>query len=231
MATGPAEGAVRRSLLHSLRGRVNELPGITDALDLETLPGPAQAEIDRLAAENERLTQLLCVCAPTIPAEFDPDPACPIHGDPDLDPEAVHGWFGLTYSSYQVLPRVLMQSMPPVWQQRMVALLRELHDAFSHLDQAQCYDVQAAIEVEASSLTEGQLKTMGVTRDWEGDEEDGEFVYHDENGDELESWSRVLVHVAEPLPPYNRGRTKVPTRREAAHARHDTNPGATDASA
>lgn len=130
----------------------------------------------------------------------------------DLGDEPVHGWFGLTYSSYQVLPRVLMQSMPVAWQRQMVGLLEQIHDAFSHLEQAECYDVQAAIEVEASSLTEAQRKATGVTQDWEGDEEDGEFVYHDANGDELEPWSRVLVHVAEPLPPYNRGRTRIPTR-------------------
>ena len=127
----------------------------------------------------------------------------------------VHAWFGLTYSSYQVLPRVLMQSMPVAWQRQMVVLLEEMRDAFSHLDQAECYDVQPAIEVEASSLTESQLKSTGVTADWEGDEEDGEFVYRDANGDDLESWSRVLVHVAEPLPPYNRGRTKIPTREQS----------------
>lgn len=145
------------------------------------------------------------------------DAAIDVGADPGgetdgLGDEPVHEWFGLSYSSYQVLPRVLMQSMPVAWQRQMVGLLEQLRDAFSHLEQAQAYDVQAATEVEASSLTEAQRKATGVTEEWEGDEEDGEFVYHDANGDELESWSRVLVHVAEPLPPYNRGRTRVPTR-------------------
>ncbi len=171
-------------------------------------------EIDRLTAENERLTRMLCLCAHTIPAEFDPDPTCPIHGDPDHDDEPVHGHFGLTYSSYQVLPRVLMQSMPALWQRQMVRLIEQMQDAFRHVPQPECYDVQPAIQVEASSLTEAQRKATGVTQEWEGDEEDGSFVYRDANGDELESWSRVLVHAANPLPPYNRGRTRVPTRRE-----------------
>lgn len=135
-------------------------------------------------------------------------------GSPDLDDEPVHGYFGLTYSSYQVMPRVLMQSMPALWQRQMVRLLEQMHDAFRHVSQPECYDVQPAIQVEASSLTEAQRKTTGVTQEWEGDEEDGSFVYRDANGDELESWSRVLVHVADPLPPYNRGRTRVPTRQE-----------------
>lgn len=49
------EAPIRASLLRSLRERVNELPGLIDALDLETLPGAFQAEIDRLTAENQRL--------------------------------------------------------------------------------------------------------------------------------------------------------------------------------
>ncbi len=131
--------------------------------------------------------------------------------------EPVHEWFGLTYSSYQVLPRVLMQSMPVAWQRQMVGLLEQLRDAFSHLEQAGAYDVQAAIEVEAGELTPAQMKATGVTR--EEDEENDETVYRDAEGDELRYDSRVLVRVAEPLPPYNRGRTRIPTRTDAqAHS-------------
>jgi hypothetical protein len=48
---------------------------------------------------------------------------------PDLDPEPVHGWFSLTYSSYLVLHRSVMQAMPVEWQRRMVALLNEMEEA------------------------------------------------------------------------------------------------------
>lgn len=30
----------------------------------------------------------------------------------------IHGFFGLSYSNYLVLPRTLMQSMPVAWQER-----------------------------------------------------------------------------------------------------------------
>ena len=40
--------------------------------------------------------------------------------------EAVHNWFGLSYSSYLVLPRVLLEAMPGEFQQRFVACLEEL---------------------------------------------------------------------------------------------------------
>lgn len=35
---------------------------------------------------------------------------------------AVQAWFGLTYASYLVWPRVLMERMPDSWQRRFVAL-------------------------------------------------------------------------------------------------------------
>ena len=40
----------------------------------------------------------------------------------------IHTWFELTYSSYLVLPRSILQSMPMEWQYRFVALLDEAGD-------------------------------------------------------------------------------------------------------
>lgn len=42
----------------------------------------------------------------------------------------VHTWFGLTYSSYLVLQRSLMEGMPEEWQTRMVALLEEMAETY-----------------------------------------------------------------------------------------------------
>lgn len=39
-------------------------------------------------------------------------------------------WFGLSYSSFLVLPRVLMEDMPDEWQERMADLLNEYDDTF-----------------------------------------------------------------------------------------------------
>jgi len=44
------------------------------------------------------------------------------HEDP------IHPWFGLSYASYLVLPRSILQAMPYEWQKRMVALLEEAED-------------------------------------------------------------------------------------------------------
>ncbi len=40
----------------------------------------------------------------------------------------IHLWFSLTYSSYLVLPRSVLQSMPYEWQDKLVKLLEEIED-------------------------------------------------------------------------------------------------------
>jgi hypothetical protein len=42
----------------------------------------------------------------------------------------VHIWFGLTYSSYAVLTRTVMEQMPYKWQKKMVELLNEANNTF-----------------------------------------------------------------------------------------------------
>lgn len=60
----------------------------------------------------------------------DPEPARPSIFDDD--PEPIHLWFNLTYSSYLVLHRTMLQSMPQEWQARFVRCLGELEDALGH---------------------------------------------------------------------------------------------------
>lgn len=40
----------------------------------------------------------------------------------------IHLWFELSYCSYLVLPRLMLQSMPEDWQNKLVALLREAEE-------------------------------------------------------------------------------------------------------
>lgn len=44
------------------------------------------------------------------------------------------GWWGLSYSTFLVLPRVLMHEMPDEWQGKMAGLLKEFNDAFPGAD-------------------------------------------------------------------------------------------------
>jgi hypothetical protein len=47
------------------------------------------------------------------------------------DAEPVHGWFGLTYANYYVMPRAILQSAPIATQRRFVALASELSRLFN----------------------------------------------------------------------------------------------------
>lgn len=45
-----------------------------------------------------------------------------------LEIEAIHSWFGLSYASYLVLPRSVLQSMPDEWQVKFVELVEQISD-------------------------------------------------------------------------------------------------------
>lgn len=59
--------------------------------------------------------------------------------------ETIHEWFELTYASYLVLPRSILQSMPEKWQERFVELLREA-DRFGRVPRAGTYEVRVRDE-------------------------------------------------------------------------------------
>lgn len=41
----------------------------------------------------------------------------------------LHGWFGLSYSAYFVMPRLALEAMPHDWQRRFIALMDEAEAA------------------------------------------------------------------------------------------------------
>ncbi|WP_175795957.1 hypothetical protein [Burkholderia anthina] len=43
---------------------------------------------------------------------------------------SMHEWFGLTYASYLVIPRTLLQGMPEEWQAKFAALLDECRETY-----------------------------------------------------------------------------------------------------
>lgn len=146
--------------------------------------------------------------------------------------EAIHLHFGLSYSTHMVLPRTLLQSMPDAWQARFVALVDELAEAFQHVPQPEAYKVDAAVEHEVSELNELEQRTLGITADWyrgetppeglseadlaewraEHENPDGPEYYDALTGNLMRGDDRVLLPVADPLPHYNRGRTRVEPR-------------------
>jgi hypothetical protein len=132
-----------------------------------------------------------------------------------LPPADIHTWFGLTYSNYLVVPRTLLQSMPVWWQHQFTALLDDLEAAFAHVPQAPAYQVTAAEEREVSDLTPAELQAAGISvsepeRDRTGPADWPVPTWHDTRaGRELQPWERVLLPVNDPVPPYNRGRTRI----------------------
>jgi hypothetical protein len=46
----------------------------------------------------------------------------------DYEAAPFHEWFGLSYSSYLVIPRLALEHMPHDWQRRMIDLLNEASD-------------------------------------------------------------------------------------------------------
>lgn len=128
----------------------------------------------------------------------------------------IHEWFGLSYSNYLVLERTLLQSMSVEWQERMVACLEQLGDAFAHVDKASVWWVQPAKECSYSDLTEPDMQRLGITaeRDVDGEESP---VYYDDDGGERQPDDRILVPYGDdPVPHYGRGRTYVEPREETA---------------
>lgn len=133
--------------------------------------------------------------------------------------EDVHTYFGLSYANYLVLPRTLLQSMPQEWQARFVTLVDELHDAFEHVKQAPTYQVLAGETMPLNEMSDAQLKAAGIdssSRVVEGSDEDdpdSETVYHRRfDGAELTGEDYGFVPGVDPVPHYNRGRTRVEPR-------------------
>ena len=50
--------------------------------------------------------------------------------------DPIHQFFGLSYSSYLVIPRTALQSAPVEWQRDFVALIEQLHQMFPEADGA-----------------------------------------------------------------------------------------------
>lgn len=132
----------------------------------------------------------------------------PLPEDGIWDREAIHTWFNLTYSNYLVLPRSVLQSMPDEWQKRFVLCLREAEEAFGHLDWP-VYDVRA--------LVRGCDMTYPSCEECEGegkDEKGEECVCCGGSGSEEPRYETPenVGFRADPIPHYNRGRTRLEPR-------------------
>lgn len=67
------------------------------------------------------------------------------------DPQPIHTYFGLTYASYLVLPRSVMQAMPVQWQTQMVKLLEQVEERYGGLYGSNGYDVRLVADTDADT--------------------------------------------------------------------------------
>lgn len=128
--------------------------------------------------------------------------------------EAIHAWFELTYANYLVLPRSVLQSMPDEWQHRFVGCLEEMGKAYGYLDWP-AYSVQALAR-EADIITPVMECEVCAGRGHDEDGEDcpvceamGEIPTNE--GERYETPEEVGFRI-DPIPHYERGRTRIPPR-------------------
>ncbi|MCD0160084.1 hypothetical protein IHN63_02060 [Deinococcus sp. 6YEL10] len=126
--------------------------------------------------------------------------------DPINTDSPVHEHFELSYASYKVLPRTVLQSMPVWWQRAFVDLMDLLDEAGTDLP-ATDYFVQAGDWKSPDAMAPDRLRRLGYR--WGP----GKTVLYAADGHDLDpSRTCAFDPRPDPLPHYQRGRTRVPLR-------------------
>ena len=117
----------------------------------------------------------------------------------------IHEYFELSYADHLVKNRTLLQSMPLWWQEQFVPLLRQLDEAFEHVEKPKGYRVTAGRWMQLVDMTESELYAAGI--ELASDEPDGmpdeDALYHRESdGAELEGHDYGFVPGHNPIPHY-----------------------------
>lgn len=142
------------------------------------------------------------------------------------DTEPIHLWFSLSYANYLVLPRSVLQSMPQPWQARFCTLLDELQELFGGLDWP-TYDVRALAR-EPEFITEYPACERCDGESTIKDEDDVEIdcpecdgaghigaghIDDDLRGEHRYEAPEEVGFRDDPIPHYNRGRTRLEPKR------------------
>ncbi len=82
-----------------------------------------------------------------------------------LEQAPIHGWFGLSYTNYFVMPRLAIQDLPHDWQRRFIALMNEAHDV--HGMKTPAYHVlRQGHEFTVERLEDPDDETSSVNEYW-----------------------------------------------------------------
>ena len=132
---------------------------------------------------------------------YTPEPLQPRVGPP-ASSSPVHDYLASPHpgvpEGYVVLPKALVGAMPLPWQQAMVHILAEFHQAFGHLDWPE-YRVVPSRREMLVNLDEDQLAEVGYLVEIDVD---GELVYRERTGRRIDNPedTEVLVSVLDPIP-------------------------------
>ena len=75
--------------------------------------------------------------------------------------EPIHDWFSLSYASYLVIPRTILQSCTPENQQRLVDALDAIYDeTLANMDEQ--WPHEAVIEVKLKDCATGRYRKDGL---------------------------------------------------------------------
>jgi hypothetical protein len=126
-----------------------------------------------------------------------PRPAGPPASSTPLRDALVRGRPGVQ-DAYVVLPRALIEQMPLPWQNAMVQIMAEFHDAYAHLSWPE-YRVVPSRRERLVNLDEDQLAEVGYLVEIDAD---GEVVYRERNGNLIADPEgiEVLVSFLDPIP-------------------------------
>lgn len=128
-------------------------------------------------------------------------------------PNDIHGYMGLSYANYLVLHRTVLQSMPEAWQQAFVALLEEYDAASADLEFPEAYEVITGTLHDVGELPVEFLGALNIERhEYETAAGPAYVYYAGVEGDELSPTDQVLLPGDDPIPHYERGRTRLPLR-------------------
>ena len=72
--------------------------------------------------------------------------------------EPIHDYFGLSYASYLVMPRVVLQSMPVEWQRQITELLREIEETLGDWNDNGTYYKVTKLTEDGGALVEDDLQ-------------------------------------------------------------------------
>lgn len=84
--------------------------------------------------------------------------------------DKIHNWFGLTYCSYKVLPRLILDDLPEEMQDKFLEVMQYIEDNYDNTTWISNYWVRARVDGKfgkdpLSNYRHGNAKQYRITND------------------------------------------------------------------